>query len=69
MYIDEMKLTTKLDKGVYGMLKREMWRETVDYLENWGEEANREYAIDARRKQDIAERQKKVKAWEAKAKL
>ncbi|KAK3060190.1 hypothetical protein LTR53_020192, partial [Teratosphaeriaceae sp. CCFEE 6253] len=42
-YVDDLKLVQKAGKGmsgkqVYGDLKREMWRETVGYLENFGAE-------------------------------
>lgn len=64
-----MKLTTKADKGVYGALKREMWRETVSYLENWADEAQRDLQIEMARKNELAFSERRVKEWEAKAKL
>lgn len=33
-FVEETKLVNKAKSGVYGRLKREMWRETVGYLEN-----------------------------------
>ncbi len=33
-FVEETKLVDKAKSGVYGRLKREMWRETVGYLEN-----------------------------------
>ena len=73
-YIEEMKLTSKAaismtGESVYGKLKREMWRETVEYLEQWSDEHNREFAIDARRRREKEAAVKKVKEWEIKAKL
>lgn len=68
-YIDEFKLTTKLEKGVYGHLKSEMWRETVGYLERWGDEANRDFAADTRRRRESEESKKRVQTWQAKSKL
>jgi len=60
---------SKTDKGVYGLLKREMWRETVHYLENFTEESNQESALQVATIRETARREMKVKAWEAKAKL
>ncbi|KAF2151077.1 ClpP/crotonase [Myriangium duriaei CBS 260.36] len=68
-FIDESKLQTKSDKGVYGELKREMWRETVYYLENHGEDSTRQLEWTLARTKENAIRDKRVKAWEAKAKL
>ncbi|KAK0265961.1 hypothetical protein LTR91_021431 [Friedmanniomyces endolithicus] len=73
-YVDELKLVQKAGKGmsgkqVYGDLKREMWRETVDYLENFGAEDGRDFMIQARRKREREVAEGKVKMWEAKAKL
>ena len=73
-HIDELKLIEKAGKGmngraVYGLLKREMWRETVGYLENFGAEDARDFATDARIERNRQESEKKVGAWEVKAKL
>lgn len=73
-YVDELKLVQKAQKGmsgkfVYGDLKREMYRETIGYLENFGAEDGREYAIQARKKRDHDVAERKVKDWEVKAKL
>ncbi|KAK0932506.1 hypothetical protein LTR91_017797 [Friedmanniomyces endolithicus] len=73
-YVDELKLVQKACKGmngkqVYGDLKREMWRETIDYLENFGAEDGRDFMIQARRKREREVAEGKVKVWEAKAKL
>lgn len=55
-------------KGVYGELKREMYRETVAYLERWGEEDARDFATAEKVRKDRAVSAKRVEAWE-KAKL
>lgn len=73
-YIDELKLTNKAGKGmsgkaVYGMLKQEMWRETVGYLDNFGAEDARDFTFEERRKRDRQESEKEVRAWEIRAKL
>lgn len=69
-YIQEMKLTLKVGPGMsgvnaYGYLKREMWRETVAFLEKWGEEAGRDFVIEAGLAKERRERDIKVAAWEA----
>ncbi|KAK5116848.1 hypothetical protein LTR85_009108 [Meristemomyces frigidus] len=74
-YIDELKLVQKAGKGmtgkaVYGDLKREMWRETVGYLENFGAEDGRDFMAEGRKRKDREVSEKKVKQWEiVKAKL
>lgn len=73
-HVDELKLVQKAGKGmnglaVYGDLKREMWRETVHYLENFGEEDNRDFATQAKRKREREVAERRVGEWEAKAKL
>lgn len=68
-FIEELKLTSKPDKGVVGELKREMWRETVDFLENDEREADRRDAASDRLAAEAAEREKRVGAWLTKAKL
>ncbi|EMC98065.1 hypothetical protein BAUCODRAFT_412048 [Baudoinia panamericana UAMH 10762] len=73
-HIDELKLVAKANTGVsgkqvYGELKAEMWRETVGYLDSFGEEDGREYATQLRRKRERQLAEKTVVDWEAKAKL
>jgi hypothetical protein len=67
-FIEELKLTSKPDKGVVGELKREMWRETVDYLESDEREAERAGKASERLDAEAAAREKRVEAWAAKAK-
>lgn len=73
-HVDELKLVQKAGKGLsgksaYGELKEGMYRETIGYLENWGSEHDRDYAIAARRRRERETSEGVVKAWEAKAKL
>jgi len=73
-HIDELKLASKAGAGangraVYGMLKREMWRETVGYLEHFGAEDGRDFVVEARKGDERRKAEEKVRAWEAKAKL
>ncbi len=73
-HIDELKLVQKAQKGmsglqVYGDLKREMYRETVGYLETFGQEDQRQFMIEAKKRRDRAEAERRVKGWEEKAKL
>lgn len=56
-------------KQVYGDLKREMWRETVDYLENFGAEDGRDFIIQSKRRREREVAERRVKEWEVKAKL
>jgi len=56
-------------KRAYGDLKREMWRETVDYLENFGAEDGRDFRVQAKNEREREASERKVKEWEAKAKL
>lgn len=73
-YIDEMKLVQKAQPGmsggpsVYGDLKREMYRETVDYLEQWTEEAQRDWVVRERVRKDSEAAEKRVAGWESKGK-
>jgi Delta3-Delta2-enoyl-CoA isomerase len=65
--VDERKLTAKVEKGVYGLLKREMWRETLGYIDTLdGEEVKFQEAEekDDKRKEEGINR---VKEWERKS--
>ncbi|KAI5210269.1 hypothetical protein AUEXF2481DRAFT_25013 [Aureobasidium subglaciale EXF-2481] len=69
-FVDELKLVEKTDKGVYGLLKREMWRETVAFLDAPDEEV--EYKEKVAKQDEELEKKahQRVKDWEAvKAKL
>lgn len=55
-------------QSVYGDLKREMYRETVEYLEKGNEEEARDIAIAEKKEQEEAQREQKVASWK-KAKL
>lgn len=68
-----MKLVAKAGpgatgKGVYGDLKREMYRETVGYLERWGEEDARDFATAEKVRREREASNKRVEVWQ-KAKL
>ena len=63
-FIGEMKLVGKPEKGVYGALKREMWRETVRYLEDQAEESQRDLAVRVAQARETAERERRVGEWE-----
>lgn len=71
-HIEEFKLVQKAQPGasgkaVFGQLKEEMWRETVRYLDDCTEESVRETERALREKKDQAEREKRVREWEARA--
>ena len=63
--VEELALVSKAQpgmsgKGVYSELKREMYRETVAFLENGNEEAAREEALAERQQREDATREKNV---------
>ncbi|KAG8623482.1 hypothetical protein KVT40_008458 [Elsinoe batatas] len=68
-FVEELQLTKKAEKGVYGELKREMYRESLHLLENPHEEANRTIEITLSKAKEDDARKQKVQAWSAKAKL
>lgn len=64
-FIDELALVSKAQPGLSGQqvvsdLKREMYRETVELLENGNEEAARDAAIAEKRQREDAAREKNV---------
>ena len=63
-FVGEMGLVKKGESGVYGTLKREMWRETVGYLENAEAGDRREEREVADEKKRAQEAKKIVEAWE-----
>ena len=70
-FIDELALVAKAQPGMSGQsvlsdLKREMYRETVELLENGNEEAERDSALAEKRKREDAAREKNVAtaAWQ-----
>ncbi|CAD0089070.1 unnamed protein product [Aureobasidium mustum] len=69
-FVEELNLVSKTDKGIYGLLKREMWRETVAFLDAPDEEAEYKESV-KRQDEELGEKAKqRVKDWEAaKAKL
>lgn len=68
-FIDEYKLQTKADKGVYGELKREMWRETLYYLENEREEKARVLEVTLSKAKEREAIDRRIEIWSKKAKL
>ena len=74
-HIEEFKLAEKAQKGMsgkiaFGVLKEEMWRETVRFLEQWTEDSIETHAKEIQRKKDMAKRESRVQNWEkSKAKL
>ena len=74
-FVDDLQLVNKAQPGgsgksVYGGLKREMWRETVDLLEGWAEEHVRDSKTAERSRGEQKSSLANVEAWErTKAKL
>lgn len=63
-FVGEMNLVKKAESTVYGVLKKEMWRETVGYLEN-SDAADRKHERDeAEDKKRAQEAEKRIKEWE-----
>lgn len=63
-FVREMKLVKKAESTVYGVLKTEMWRETVGYLET-SDVADRKHARDqVENKKGPQEAEKRIKEWE-----
>lgn len=63
-WIENLGLVNKGRSGIYGRLKRQMWRETVGYLESAGDEENG--GVGYGREQKAREEQEKgrVEEWE-----
>lgn len=64
-FVDEMQLVKKTDAGVYGELKREMWRETVAFLDAPDEEPEVKARVQKQREELQRKSEKRVKDWEA----
>lgn len=64
----EFKLVRKADTGVYGRLKQEMWRETVDFLATAEADEKRmaQYVKDQKKRE--AEEERRVEEWERQSK-
>lgn len=67
--IEEFQLVKKAQPGasgqsVYAQLKREMWRETADMLENWAEEHVRDAKVREQVEREQEMSLKNVVAWE-----
>ena len=69
-FVEEGGLVEKVKAGVYGLLKAEMWRETVGLLDARDEEEVEVKRVQRRREELEGSAEKRVKEWEAaKAKL
>ncbi|SLM34133.1 enoyl-hydratase isomerase [Lasallia pustulata] len=64
-FVAEMKLVKKAESSVYGVLKTEMWRETVWYLENADAAARKHERDEAEGKKRAQEAEKRIVAWES----
>ena len=63
-FIEEYHLLEKAKSGVYGLLKAEIWKETIADMDKW---ESRDQEIANQRAQDKerrAEQQRKVEEWE-----
>ena len=67
LFAKEMGLVDKAKSGVYGKLKKEMWRETVGYLDD-AEDSERSIGreVEEEKKREIEQR-KRVEDWEGKS--
>lgn len=67
--ISEISLVKKAEKGVYGALKREMWRESLALLEQGDDGQGLKKAPPI--KKDVQDQERRIKDWEkaTKAKL
>lgn len=63
-FVEEMKLVDKTKSGVFGHLKKEMWRETVAYLEDHGGSEKRAEEEIQVQKRNEEEEEKRVVEWE-----
>jgi enoyl-CoA hydratase/carnithine racemase len=67
-FVRERKLTEKTRGGVYAVLRAEMWRETLGYLEGFeeGERRDREFGREEARRE--TEGRRRVDEWEKSSK-
>ncbi|KAI4186068.1 MAG: hypothetical protein L6R41_003725 [Letrouitia leprolyta] len=63
-FVEEMKLVDKTKSRVYGSLKKEMWRETVGYLEGYQENEERDEAEMKKQERKKEEEEGRVGEWE-----
>lgn len=66
--IEQGKLTTKSDAKVYGLMKREMWKETLYYLDNQWEEAtiDSKWSVEKAREDEL--RNQRIEAFKINSK-
>lgn len=67
-FVGERKLADKAKTGVYGVLKAEMYRETVRYLEHHDENEKRDEELRKKDDKRVAEGKSRVKEWSRNAK-
>ncbi|KAL8635761.1 MAG: hypothetical protein Q9228_006785 [Teloschistes exilis] len=63
-FVDELGLVDKAKSGVYGRMKREMWRETVGYLDDFGRSERRVEREMEEHKRREESGEKKIVEWE-----
>lgn len=63
-FVHELGLVNKAKSGVYGRLKREMWRETVGYLDDVGRSERRVERETEENKRREEREEKKIVEWE-----
>ena len=68
-HLEEFNLVQKAQPGVsgksvFGQIKQEMWRETIDYLENWSEDTIRFSDKEIQWLREKERREEKVARWE-----
>lgn len=68
VFSGEFRLVEKAKTGVYGRLKQEMWRETVDFLATAKADERRmaQYVTDQKTREE--EEKRRVEEWEAQSK-
>lgn len=69
-FVEELGLVSKTDKGIYGALKKEMYRETVAFLDAPDDEPQYKERVKKQDEELKKKAEQRVKDWEAaKAKL
>ncbi|KAI6248802.1 Enoyl-CoA delta isomerase 3 [Erysiphe necator] len=62
-FIDERKLATKHISGIYGLMKAEMFRETLSYIDEYDIEEHKIQNFSASNQQREADSRKRVEIW------
>ncbi|POS84559.1 hypothetical protein EPUL_004761 [Erysiphe pulchra] len=66
-FIDKKKLATKHTSGIYGLMKAEMFRETLSYIDNYDIEEQKNKIFIAANKLREADGGKRVEEWRQKS--